>query len=98
MRQRDWTEQEQEAWKTFYPALFKSGRDSFAGFPCARQPVGVFDVSEEEREAWFEDIWQRGAFNFALNNYNNVTLDPKANAVRTISNLFLTLRCAVAKC
>ena len=31
MGQREWTEEEQRAWKTFYPALFKAGRDSFAG-------------------------------------------------------------------
>lgn len=71
MKQRKWTEEEQRAWKTFYPALFKSGRDSFAGFPCARQPKGIFDVSDEEREAWFRDIWERGGFNFALANYNS---------------------------
>lgn len=60
MGQRKWTEEEQKSWKMFYPALFKAGRDSFAGFPTARVQQGVFDVSDEEREAWFETLWQRG--------------------------------------
>ena len=81
MKQRDWTEEEQRAWKAFFPALFKSGRDSMAGFPTARVPMGVFDVPEEEREAYWEELWQRGGFNFGLSNYYNVALDPKANKV-----------------
>ena len=81
MGQRAWTAEEQRAWKTFYPRLFKEGRNSFAGFPCDRQPLGIFDVDEKEREAWFEDVWQRGGFNFALANYNNISIDKDANAV-----------------
>ena len=81
MGQRPWTAEEQRAWKTFYPRLFKEGRDSFAGFPVDRQPLGVFDVPEKEREAWFEDVWARGGFNFALANYNNISIDKGANKV-----------------
>ena len=81
MKQRDWTAEEQRSWKSFYPALFKAGRDSRVGFPTQQQPKGVFDVPDAEREAFWEDIWERGAFNFGLNNYNNLLLDPKANRV-----------------
>lgn len=82
MKQRKWTEEEQRMWKTFYPSLFKSGRDSLAGFPVARQEKGVFDDTAEERERFYNDIWERGAFHFLLGNYNNVTLDKEANKVR----------------
>jgi hypothetical protein len=41
----------------------------------------VFDVPKEEREEWFENLWQRGGFNFGLGNYYNISLDPKANRV-----------------
>ena len=81
MQQRRWAEQEQMMWKAYYPALFKAGRDSGAGFPTERQPMGVLDVSEEERDAVFETIWQRGGFNFGLSNFNNVVLSPEANRV-----------------
>ena len=39
------------------------------------------DVSAEERERHFEDIWARGAFNFLMSNYNDVVLDKGANRV-----------------
>lgn len=78
-----WTEEEQRAWKTFYPALFKAGRDSFAGFPTGRITKGVFEASVEEREALFENLWARGGFNYSLGNYFNISIDPEANKVRT---------------
>lgn len=79
MRQRKWTVEEQNAWRSFYPSLFQSGRASFTGFPLSRQPVGVYDVPEEERLALFEELWERGAFHFGLGNYNDVVLDKRAN-------------------
>lgn len=82
MRQRRWTEEEQRNLKAYYPAIFRAGRDSFNGFPTTRQPVGVLDVSKQEREALFEDLWGRGAFQFGHCNYNNVVLDKEANKVR----------------
>jgi cation diffusion facilitator CzcD-associated flavoprotein CzcO len=72
MKQRIFTKEEQEGWKTYYPALFKAGRQSRVGFPGAGPQIGLFDVSTEEREAYFEELWNRGAFNFQLNNYNDV--------------------------
>ena len=81
MGQRDWTEEEQRAWKTFYPSLFKSGRDSLAGFPVARQEKSVLDVSDEVREAYFEEVWKRGAFHFLMANYNDVALNKESNKV-----------------
>jgi cation diffusion facilitator CzcD-associated flavoprotein CzcO len=81
MRNRPWTAEEQKAWKSFYPVLFEQGRNSMAGFPTGRQTKGVQDVTPEEREALFEDLWERGGFNYALCNYNNVLMDKDANKV-----------------
>lgn len=93
MGQRDWTVEEQRGWKTFYPTLFKAGRDSAAGFPSGRHASGVHDVSEAEREAFWEDLWQRGSFNFQLSNYNDVILDKKANKVSLQVSLRLRVGC-----
>lgn len=82
MRQRKWTEEEQRTLKAFYPSMFSAGRDSLAGFPTARQDKGVFDVSKEEREELFEELWSRGGFNFGLGNYNNILVNKDANKVR----------------
>lgn len=79
MGQRNWSFDEQRVWKSFYPALFKSGRESAVGMPCESQPVGVFDVCEEERDAWWENLWARGGFNFLLCNYNDISRDTDAN-------------------
>lgn len=79
MRQRQWTDLEGNGWKAFLGRLFEQGRLSRAGFPNGGPPCGVFDVTKEEREQWFEELWARGAFNFQMCNYNNVLLDRKAN-------------------
>ncbi|KAF2711829.1 FAD/NAD(P)-binding domain-containing protein [Pleomassaria siparia CBS 279.74] len=81
MHQRTWTEEEQTAWKGYYPSLFAAGRNSAVGFPTIRSPKRVQDDSPEEREAYLEALWTTGGFQFLLRNYNNVVLDKEANAV-----------------
>ncbi|KAK0280507.1 hypothetical protein LTR35_008149 [Friedmanniomyces endolithicus] len=81
MRQRAWTKEEQHQWKAFYPVLFKEGRDSAVGFPTARNPNGLFDVSESAREALFDELWERGGFNFQLANFKDTALDKDVNKV-----------------
>ncbi|KAK3075968.1 hypothetical protein LTR53_000272 [Teratosphaeriaceae sp. CCFEE 6253] len=81
MKQRSWTEAEQTQWKSFYPVLFREGRDSAVGFPTERRPEKLQDVSEEAREAIFRELWERGGFNFGLGNFSNTLLDRDANKV-----------------
>jgi len=79
MGQRPLTTQEQSQWKAYFMRLFQEGRKSAAGFPSKGPDHGVFDVSAEEREAFFEELWGRGGFGYFMANYNNVLLDLKAN-------------------
>jgi cation diffusion facilitator CzcD-associated flavoprotein CzcO len=79
MHQRKWTVEEQEAWKGYYPSLFAAGRNSAVGFPTLRTDKRAQDVSAEDREAYFENLWTAGGFQFLLRNYNNVMLDKEAN-------------------
>jgi cation diffusion facilitator CzcD-associated flavoprotein CzcO len=81
MGQRPVTSEEQKGWKTYFQTLFRAGRESRAGFPAKVLESGVMDVSDEERERHFEDIWARGSFNYLLSNYSNVVLDKDANRV-----------------
>lgn len=81
MRQRKVGAEEQEYSKVFYERLFQQGRASRTGFPYSTPGCGVFDVTDEEREAHFEETWKRGAFQFTLCNYNDVVLNRKANRV-----------------
>ncbi|OQV02264.1 hypothetical protein CLAIMM_07495 [Cladophialophora immunda] len=79
MGQRKLSADEQKGWKGYFDALFREGRKSRAGFPGKGPDNGVFDVSDEEREEYFEELWARGGFNFMIFNYNNVVLDKEAN-------------------
>ncbi|KAF1931615.1 FAD/NAD(P)-binding domain-containing protein [Didymella exigua CBS 183.55] len=81
MGQRRWIVDEQTAWKSFYPALFASGRATLAGFPTQRREQRVQDASAAEREAFFERIWASGAFHFTMLNFNNVTTGPKTKRI-----------------
>ncbi|KAI8939027.1 hypothetical protein NX059_004867 [Plenodomus lindquistii] len=81
MGQRDLTEAEQIAWRTYYPLLFAGGRNSAVGLPAVRNTARIQDVSPEEREAHFERTWAAGGFNFQLHNYSDATTDPDANKV-----------------
>ncbi|KAK4612125.1 FAD-binding monooxygenase acrE [Fulvia fulva] len=79
MKQRELTPDEQRHLKSFYPALFKAGRNSLAGFPNARESVGAAEVSAEVREKHFKESWEAGGFNFTLSNYNDVVISPESN-------------------
>ncbi|KAJ4375304.1 hypothetical protein N0V83_002390 [Neocucurbitaria cava] len=81
MGQRTWTEEEQIAWRAYYPALFAAGRNSGVGFPSKRLDQRAQDVSAAEREAYFERLWKSGGFQFLLRNYNNIVLDKEANKI-----------------
>lgn len=81
MEQRKLSEVEQRQLKSYYPALFKSGRDSAAGFPAQAIPHGAQEVSEEEREKSFDRGWAAGGFQFFLNGYNDVVLNPESNKI-----------------
>jgi cation diffusion facilitator CzcD-associated flavoprotein CzcO len=81
MGQREWTVEEQNAWKPYYPALLDAGRKSATGFPTQGKGMRLQDVSPEEREKHFEDIWNEGAVNYLLRNFNNVSTDKEANQI-----------------
>jgi cation diffusion facilitator CzcD-associated flavoprotein CzcO len=81
MRQRTWTEQEQLTWKAYYPALFDAARNSAAGFPIKPRDARSQDVSPEERDRYFEEIWASGGINFLLGNYKNLSVDKEASKI-----------------
>lgn len=80
MHQRNLTEAEQKQLKIFYPALFKSGRDSLAGFPLNALPCGAQEVTAEERERLFDRRWAAGGFQFLVS-YQDVVLSPESNKI-----------------
>lgn len=81
MQQRDLTADEQKQWKAYYPKLFEAGRHSRAGFPYIRSGKKTLEVSGEERERYLNELWNRGAFNYLMCNYDDTLVDADANRV-----------------
>ena len=79
MRQEKVTLKEQQENKANYPEIFKYRMTTFAGFGYDFEKRNTFDDSPEEREAFFESLWQEGGFRFWLGTYDDILKDQKAN-------------------
>ncbi|KAH7115272.1 hypothetical protein B0J11DRAFT_128838 [Dendryphion nanum] len=79
--QRTITEEEQVSWRTYYPALFASGRLSQGGFPGPRSETLHTSVDPKDREAHFESMWARGGFSYLIGQYADVLIDRDANRI-----------------
>ena len=79
MRQKKVTKEEQEANKRHYADLFKIRMTTFAGFQYDFVKTLTLADSPEDREAFFEKLWQNGGFEFWLATYDDMLFDMKAN-------------------
>ncbi len=64
MRQRKISREEICAYKNVFPSGFKTCRTSRVGLPGTGPTNKTFDVSEKERQAIWEESWERGGFNW----------------------------------
>lgn len=70
MSQKDLTKEEQDKRKqSEYEEIFKYRLTTFAGFGYDYVQKDTFDDSPEEREAFYEKMWENGGFEFWLANY-----------------------------
>lgn len=74
---------EMDAIKANYKERIASWKNSFAQFEHQFDPRSVFDVSEEEREALFEQRYYEPGFAIFLSVFADCLVDPRANAVLT---------------
>lgn len=79
MAQRSITEAEQDGLKPYYGTLFEQGRKSAGGYPRYPPEASIYDVSDEERERYYEHLWKAGSFGFGASNYKEIWFDLKAN-------------------
>ncbi|NNL65214.1 MAG: NAD(P)/FAD-dependent oxidoreductase [Myxococcales bacterium] len=49
------------------------------GFPFENHSRSALDATPEEREAFYEELWQRGSFRFFLDLYIDIALNEEAN-------------------
>jgi len=64
-----------------YPEMFKRCLETFACFIHSPDPRGTFEVSDEEREAFFEKLYAERGFGIWQGNFRDILIDRKANAV-----------------
>lgn len=81
MRQAKLDEEDQQKKKEngFYEEQFKLTRTTFSGFTYDFVDRNTFDDTEEEREAFYQKLWDMGGFRFWLATYKDMLFDSKAN-------------------
>jgi cation diffusion facilitator CzcD-associated flavoprotein CzcO len=70
--------------KAGYPEMFARCQETFACFIHTPDPRGAFEVSDEEREAFYEKLYAARGFGIWQGNFRDILIDHKANA--TISD------------
>jgi cation diffusion facilitator CzcD-associated flavoprotein CzcO len=81
LHNRPITEDEQRQIKGNYPALFALLRTTPGCYIHNADPRSVFDVTPEEREAFWEQRYAEPGFGIWQANYRDILTDPKANAL-----------------
>ena len=74
-------DEDQAALKARYPEIFQQCKDSFGGFVHQFDMRSLFDVTPEEREAFFEDLYDSPGFGIWLGNFHDIMTDQKANDI-----------------
>jgi cation diffusion facilitator CzcD-associated flavoprotein CzcO len=74
----------QQRIKAGYPEMFARCQETFACFIHTPDPRGAFEVSDEEREAFYEKLYGERGFGIWQGNFRDILIDRKANA--TISD------------
>lgn len=60
MGQKKLTKEEQDEKKGDYPEIFRHRMTTFAGFPFDFVDKNTFDDSAEERQKFYEHLWEEG--------------------------------------
>ncbi len=71
-----------EAWaeiKANYREIRRVVRESRAGFPYVMQTRSAMDVSDEERQAIYEELWKDGGFKFLWGSFNDLLINLESN-------------------
>ena len=67
--------------KAGYPEMFKRCQETFACFLHTADPRGTFEVSDEAREAFFEELYGKPGFGIWQGNFRDILTDRDANAL-----------------
>jgi cation diffusion facilitator CzcD-associated flavoprotein CzcO len=81
LHNRPITEDEQRTIKAGYPQMFELLRRTPGCYIHNTDPRGTFEVTPEEREAFWERLYAEPGFSIWMANFRDVLTDPKANAL-----------------
>ncbi|ROV98801.1 hypothetical protein VPNG_08379 [Cytospora leucostoma] len=79
MGKKPLTAEEQEVSKKHYRRSFELRECTFAGFLYDHSEKNTFDDAPDERERFYQSLWDAGGFNFWLANYSDLLKDAEAN-------------------
>ena len=65
--------------KATYPQIFQKCRDTFAAFMQDFDPRRTFDLTKEERHAFYEEIWSQPGFTKWFGCFHDIMTDERAN-------------------
>jgi cation diffusion facilitator CzcD-associated flavoprotein CzcO len=80
LNNRPITPQEQAELKADFEKIRDTVGKSPSGFLHQHSAKKTFDDSPEDRQAFYERVWQLGGFGKIISNYQDMTLSPAANA------------------
>jgi cation diffusion facilitator CzcD-associated flavoprotein CzcO len=83
LHNRPITPEEQQRIKASYHEIFARCRETATCFIHQTDPRSVFDVTPEEREAFWEKLYSEPGFGIWVGNFRDVLTDPEANALMT---------------
>jgi cation diffusion facilitator CzcD-associated flavoprotein CzcO len=81
LHNRPITEAEMAEIRTSYPAIFERCRETAACFLHTTDERGTFEVTPEERQAFWEMLYSAPGFAIWLGNFRDVLIDREANAL-----------------
>jgi cation diffusion facilitator CzcD-associated flavoprotein CzcO len=79
LHNRPVTKEEQKALKASYPEIFRRCQETFSCFMHTPDPRGTFEVSKEEREAFYETLYASPGFGIWVGNFRDMLTDRAAN-------------------
>ena len=79
LHNRPITDEEQKDIKARYDEIFETCRASYAGFMHDSDRRRALQVSEAEREAFYEELYGAPGFGIWMGNFRDVLVDEKAN-------------------
>ncbi len=75
------TREEMRALRAGYPEMFRRCQETFACFLHTPDPRGTFEVTPQEREAFWEKLYGEKGFGIWQGNFRDILVDRKANAL-----------------